>query len=487
MGLLTSSIGDRMDGVGGFDRRIWALSTVVIAGALMTILSTTSVNVALTALSRDLDVSLDHIQWIVTGYLLGLATVIPLTGWASERFGVRRLWMVTVGLFMAASVLCGLAWSADALITFRVVQALAGGMIMPTGMIALTLAVGPGRVGRAVSLIGVPMLLAPAFGPVLGGLFVEHASWRWIFYVNVPFGLASLVLAWRLLPVDGPRGRHRLDWVGLLLASPGLALLTFGMAEIPMRGGVGHSSVYLPIGGGVALLAAFVAHARRITHPLLDIRLFARLRVAAAFATTLLLGAALFGSLLILPLYFQVLRGEDALTTGLLLVPQGVGAAAIMPFTGPLTDRLGGGPVVMAGLIMLALATVALALAGADTSYPLLMATLLVRGFGLGASFMPAMAAGYAAIEPGAVPRATSAMNVMQRVGGSIGAALLAVILQQQIARNGPVADAFSHTFWWAFALTVIAMPPALVLCFGERLARVAMVPGGRDPRGKDH
>lgn len=152
---------------------------------------------------------------------------------AVDRFGVRRLWLTTGNIFVAASALCGLAWSANSLIAFRVIQGLAGGMIMPLGMIILTLAVGPARVGRAMSVVGVPMLLGPTFGPVLGGMLVEYLGWPFIFWMNVPVGLVGLALAWRLLPDSRASGHHRLDWVGLLLASPGVALLTFGLAEIP--------------------------------------------------------------------------------------------------------------------------------------------------------------------------------------------------------------------------------------------------------------
>ncbi len=492
MGRVTEAVGRRVDGVAGFDRHVWAISVVVVMGAIMSILSTTTVNVALATLSRELDAPISRIQWVVTAYLLALAAVIPVTGWAAERFGIRRLWLATGATFVAASLLCGMAWSATTLIAFRVVQGLAGGMIMPLGMMILTLTVGPDRVGRAMSVIGVPMLLGPTFGPVLGGLLVEYLSWPWIFYMNVPVGLAGLALAWRLLPARRPQGRQRLDWVGLLLSSPGIALLTFGLAEIPAHGGVAYPAVYVPLLAGAALLALFIRHARRTTEPLIDVRLFASLRLAAASATTFLLGVALFGSLLVLPLYFQIVRGEGALVTGLLLIPQGLAAAAVMPLVGPLTDRFGGGRVVLVGVGLLALGTAVLTQVSPDMPYSVLLGGLAVRGLGLGASMMPAMAAAYAAMRPETVPRATSGLNVTQRVGGSIGAAVLAVILNTQMAAalpgadtaagaaptgglgpyTGAVAAAFGTTFWWAFWLTLAAIPAALVLARQERRAR---------------
>src|SRR3954463_967838 len=211
----------------------------------MSILDATIVNVALQTLRQDLGVSLATIQWVATAYLLALSAVIPLTGWMAERFGPRTVWMGSVAGFVVTSALCGLAWSAGALIAFRVLQGLAGGMIMPIGMIPLAQAAGPQRMGRVMSVVGVPMLLGPVLGPVLGGLIVEHLSWRWIFYVNLPVGVVGLVLAARLLPstrAEGTRGvtavPPELDWKGLLMLSPGVAMLVFGLSEVGAHGRV---------------------------------------------------------------------------------------------------------------------------------------------------------------------------------------------------------------------------------------------------------
>src|SRR6187200_1839759 len=192
---------------GRLEPEVRAVAIVVIVGAIMSILDTTIVNVALESLSRDLDAPLSTIQWVATGYLLALATVIPVTGWAAERFGPRRVWMTVVSGFVATSALCGLARSAESLIAFRVLQGLAGGMIMPIGMITLAQAAGPKRVGRGRSVVGVPMLLAPVLGPVLGGLILESLSWRWIFFVNLPIGAIGLFLAARLMPAERAEGR----------------------------------------------------------------------------------------------------------------------------------------------------------------------------------------------------------------------------------------------------------------------------------------
>jgi EmrB/QacA subfamily drug resistance transporter len=484
-------------------REVWIVSAVVVTGVVMSILDTTIVNVALETLSRELHAPLNTIQWVATGYLLALATVIPLTGWMTERFGSKRIWMISVALFGIGSALCGLAWSAESLIFFRVLQGFGGGMIMPVGMALLAQTAGAHRVGRVMSVVGVPMLLGPILGPVIGGLIVDSASWRWIFYVNVPIAAVALVLAARLLKADAGRAdAGRLDWLGLGLLSPGLAGIVFGLSESESHGGFGDPLVWGPIAAGVVLVALFVRHAWRAERPLIDVRLFRDRVFAAASATTFLIGGALFGAMIILPLYYQVARGESALTAGLLMAPQGLGAAAAMPIAGKLTDRLGGGRVAVAGLLILTIGTIPFAFLKSDTSYTLLALLLVLRGLGIGSSMMPSMAAAYASLERAAVPRATSALNVMQRVGGSIGTALLAVVLQGQIkdqlggaggAGGGtlerlpdnvrarvaePLADAFAATFWWAVGISVVALVPAIVLAVAQKRERAAAAQG---------
>jgi EmrB/QacA subfamily drug resistance transporter len=479
----------------GLDGPLLLISAVVVIGAIMSILDTTIVNVALETLSRDLHVGLGDVQWVATGYLLALAVVIPLTGWMSERFGARRVWLTSVTLFVAGSVLCGLAWDLPSLIAFRVLQGLGGGMVMPVGMIVLTQTAGPQRVGRVMSIIGVPMLLGPVIGPVLGGLIVDHLSWRWIFFVNVPIGALALVMGLRWLPrVNASEHPGRLDWRGLALLSPGLGLAVFGLSETSASGGLGALQAWLPLVSGIGLIAAFALHALRAPRPLIDVRLFKVPAFSASAATVLLFGIAFFGSMLLLPLFFQVARGESALHAGLLTAPQGLGAALTMPIAGALTDRIGGGRVAVVGIALAVLTTLPLALVQGSTSLFLVEGVLFLRGVALGLSMMPSMAAAYATLDRAAVPRATSALNVIQRVGGSIGTAVLAVVLSHQIVANvpgatagggleaagsipqaararlaDPLANAFGSSFWWAVALTAIAIIPAIILALTGR------------------
>jgi EmrB/QacA subfamily drug resistance transporter len=457
------------------DRAIWPLAAVVVVGSIMSILDTTIVNVALETLSVDLSSPVESVQWVVTGYMLALAAVIPVTGWAARRIGTRRLYLTSLVLFTLGSVLCGFAWSIDSLIVFRVLQGLGGGMLMPTGMIILARAAGPQRIGRVLSAIGVPMVLAPVFGPVLGGLLVEHVGWRWIFFVNVPVGILAVSLALRFLPVGRAEKAGPLDWLGVLLLSTGLPTLTYGLAKAGSGAGFASPQALVPIAAGLLLTTLFVFHSLRSTHPLLNVRLYGNRAFAAASATTFCLGATLFGALLLLPLYFQIVRHESVVATGLLLVPQSLGAAIAMPFGGRFTDRYGGGPVALVGVILTAVATLPFAFVTDGTSYVLIEASLLLRGIGIGIAMMPAMSAAYAVLRPEQIADATPQLTVVQRVGGSIGTAVLAVALgsglEGQTTAAG-AAGAFATAYWWAFGTTLAAIVPAFILLRAERRAR---------------
>jgi EmrB/QacA subfamily drug resistance transporter len=475
------------------------LRVAVVLGVTMTFLDTTIVNVALETLARDLHAPVSTIQYVATGYLLALAATIPLSGWTMERFGAKRVWIASLALFGTASLLCAAAWSAPALIAFRVLQGLGGGMIVPVGMAMLVRSAGTDP-GRVASLIGVPMVLGPTLGPLLGGLVVDNAPWRWVFWINLPLTLLVLVLATRARTAPERGGDPGpLDVVGACLLPPGLAGLVLGFAQTAEHGSVTTWSAWVPLLLGGALVAAAVRHALRTPRPLVDVRLFLVPRFAAAVAVVFLAGASFFGAWLTLPLYLQVDRGASALQTGLLMAAQGAGVALVAPLVRRLTDRFGGGRVALGGIALGLFGTAPLTAVSGSTPYGQLVALLLVRGVGLGATLMPAMAAAYTSLHADQVPRGASVVNALHRVGGAMGGALAAVGLQRQLVRLPPriggggtlpsssahlqphaselLATAFAQSFWWVLVPLVLALVPGALLAWQRGPAGTAGVP----------
>jgi EmrB/QacA subfamily drug resistance transporter len=453
------------------------LALTLMLGAVMVALDMTMVNVALDTLVRDFHTSVATIQWVSTGFLLALATVIPLTGWAVERFGARPVWLVSLVVFITGSVLCGLAWSAASLIAFRVLQGVGGGMIMPLIQTVLARAAGPDRVGRVMGVVGVPAMLGPVLGPVLGGVIVSGASWRLIFYINVPICLAALIATRGLVMPDLKRpSAFRLDLVGLSLLSPGLVAIVYGLSQAGTRGSFADVHVVAPIASGLALLAGFAIHALRSrTEPIIDVRLFRERNFASFTGVVFFFSMAMLGTALLLPLYYQQVRGEDALHAGLLLAPQGLGMGIALVVAGRLADRVSARPIILAGLALTAAATFAYTQIGADTSVALLSVAALISGAGIGTALVPAMTGAYKGLRQEAIPRATSSIRVFQQLGGSFGIAILAVVLQQQGARRATatgLAYAFSHTFWWALGFIALALVPTLMLPSGRSSKR---------------
>jgi EmrB/QacA subfamily drug resistance transporter len=437
------------------DRDVRRTAAVLLTGGMAVVFDTTIVAVALHALAGALHAPIATIQWVSTGYLLALAVTVPLVAWAQQRIGGKRLWLIALTLFLIGSVACSLAWDAPSLIAFRVVQGLGGGLLLPLVQTLIMQAAGGRDLGRTMAVVGLPAVLGPILGPVLGGAILHWLDWRWLFWVNVPFCVAGLILAARHLPADPPVRRTRLDVTGLVLLAPGLAGLLYGLSDVSRSGGFGRADVLAPGLAGLLLVAAFTAYALRRRDPLVDLRLLRRRPVAASTALLFLSGAALYGAMLLLPLFWQQSRGTSALVAGLYLAPQGLGTLASRSLSGRLTDSAGARGVALAGFVVVGLATVPFALAGAGTNLVWLMAVLVVRGFGLGLVTIPVMAVAFIGLERADVPHASIITRIGQQVGGSFGTALLAVILATQ---------GFAAAFWWSTGFTAVAVALSLIL-----------------------
>ena len=452
------------------DPALRRMTFTLIIGALAVIFDTTIMSVAIDSLAGQLHTSLDTTQWVTTAYLLALSATMPAVGWAQSVLGGRRLWIAGLGMFLIGSLLCAAAWNVQALIAFRVVQGIGGGTLMVL-MFTLIMQAAKGRnIGKVMSLITVPTALGPIIGPVIGGAILHLGDWRWIFLFNVPFCLVGGYLARRDLPQDEPRTgtRPRLDAIGMLLLSPGIAAVIYGLTQLSGSGGLAGLKVALPLIVGLALLVGYVLWAlRRGPDALLDVRLFRHRALASSSALVFLTGAALYGTMLLLPLYWQQVRGESALGAALLLIPTGVGALLSRALAGRYMDRFGSRPVAVAAFAVTFAATVPFGLITASTSDIALMAVLFVRGVGLGGAMIAIMGAAFVGLEREEIPAASSISRVAQQVGGSVGVAVLVMILQRASAgAHSPaaLASGFGEAFWWSAAFTAAAVPLCLLL-----------------------
>ncbi len=454
----------------GLDPAFLKLALILLTGAMAVMFDTTIVNVAIDTLSRELNSSVSTTQWVISAYVLALAMVVPVSGWAMDRFGAKQVWMGALALFMVGSILSSLAWSIEVLIAARVLQGIGGGLMLPVLQTLLVNAAGKRNLGRMMALISLPALLGPILGPVLGGLILSQLSWHWIFWVNIPFCVVGLVLAWRHLAPTAPKKSSHLDVIGLALLSPGLVAMLYGLSQAGSNGGFDNSAVLLPVAIGAVLLVGFVVHALNTKRPpLLDVRLFAVRSFTASNILLFLSGLSVYGAMLLLPLYEQQVRGQSALAAGLLLAPQGLGMLLTRGYAGKLTDRIGARPIVLVGFLLTIAGTLAYTQAGLDTNELLLGASLVIRGAGLGMVTIPIMAAAYLGLKPNDVPHASIATRITMQLGGAFGAAVFALILQTQLAAQAAAglvgrAAAFDNAFWWSIGLTALAIIPALFL-----------------------
>lgn len=443
------------------------LLTALVVGGITAILDTTIVAIGLHTLTVQLHAPISTIQWVSTGYLLALATAIPFVGWAQARFGGRRLWLFALGLFVLGSVLSACAWNVESLIAFRILQGLAGGIMFPLMQTLAMQHVAPEARTRTMASVSLPAALGPVLGPVLGGLVLNWLTWRWLFLINVPVGVVGFILAVLFITDDRPSReapRPRLDVVGAVLLAPGLAGLLYGLSNTHAEGAFTRTDVLIPGIGGAILLAGFIVWATRLAGTaLVDVRLLAVRSVRVSSIALTFVGTALFAGNLLLPLYFQALRGYSVLDAALLLIPQGVGTLLARSVVGRLVSRFGPRIVAVVGFLGVAAATVPFALAGTHTDLWLLCTVLFVRGLGLGVVLIPIMTAAYVDIRKDQMPQASAITRIVLQLGGAFGTALVAVVLTAAATVAHPEAG-FDAAFWWTTVITLAAAAVALLL-----------------------
>lgn len=451
---------------------------IVVIGQIMAMLDSTIVNVALRSLAVHMHTPISVIQWVVTGYLLAFAAVTPVSGWAAGRFGARRVYLWALALFTVGSLLCGIAQTPIEMIVFRVVQGAGGGLLVPVGQAVLIRASGKELLPRVMSLLGAPTVLAPILGPTVGGLLVDGPGWRWVFFVNVPIGIAALFLARFMLPRVPATETDPLDRVGLALVSAGLLGLIYGLTQVASSGHLLTPDVLVALVGGIVLLVAFVVHALHTSHPLLSVRLYRDPTFVAASLSIFCIGAVLYGATILMPLYYQQVRGLGATATGLLLGPGGIGGALASLATGYLVERIGSGRTALIGAVTGALATVPFAFITGHTSFVVLALLQAARGAAISLALMPSLTTAYQALAPSQINSATPQLTAMQRVGASLGVALFTVVLADLLTTHtgGPEAwaSAYADTFWWVAGVSIVAIAPAVFLVHCQQRHREA-------------
>lgn len=414
----------------------WLVAIVVILGAFMSILDQTVVNIAIPRLQNAFGADIHSVQWVVTAYLLTQGAMTPTASYLANNVGIKRSFILSLIAFTLGSLLCGLSWSLPVLIFFRVVQGLGGAVLLPLSFTMLFREFAPGERGLALGTLGIPTLLAPALGPILGGYIVTFTSWQLIFFINIPIGIVAVILATLFLREARAEGHSRFDLPGFITAAYGLAALLYAFSETTT---VGWGSVRVLgfLFSGALSLIAFIAieitTAHRGGQPLLDLRLFTNRSFAAGNIGLVFVIFGLFGSFFLIPIYLQVLRGQSAFQAGLILLPQALAAMVSVIVGGRLVDRIGVRAVVIPGLLLLAFATWQLTFITLNSPFWWLQLLLVLLGLSLGLTGQPLVVAALADIsEAQQVADASTITTVTRSVAASMGVALLATYVQAQ-------------------------------------------------------
>jgi EmrB/QacA subfamily drug resistance transporter len=453
------------------DPAIWKIVGVVLLGPLMTNLDSTIVNVSLSALSGELHTSLTTIQWVTSSYLLALAVMLPLSGWLVDRIGAKRVYLICFTGFTITSLLCGSASSAGSLITFRVLQGMTGGLLAPMAQMMVARVAGR-HVARVMGFMVMPILIAPILGPTLAGIILQHASWRWIFLINLPLGILSTILAFWLLPNDTAETAPRsFDITGFLLLPPGLVLLLHSLEKLSSSSVAGYQG-RIEMLFALALLSAFIVHGiRRGSAALVDLHLFRKPVFLAAASTQFFTNAVAFAGQLLLPLYLLTTPNISPAVAGFLLAPTGLGMLCSYPMMGTLTERFGSRRVSSTGALIALLGTLPFSLWATHLlPWWVVCVALFVRGVGMGSINIPSIAAAYASVPREKLPTATTTINIVQRLGGPIATTVVAIFLHartESLLRAGvPQANlhAFAAAFWLLCVIHTLALVSARCL-----------------------
>ncbi len=461
----------------------YVVAIVYVTALFLDILDTTIVNVAIPKLGEVFHSG--KAEWVVLGYTVSLAVWIPASGWLGDRFGTKKVFLFALTAFTAGSLLCSLSQSMGQLIFFRVLQGVGGGMLTPVGIAMLYRAFPPSERAKAAMIVMTPALCAPAAGPVLGGLLVTHASWHWIFLINVPIGIAAFFFGWKNLRDHKEHGVGRFDVPGFLLSAAALALVVFALSDGPSAGW-GSKPVLATAVIGVLCAVGMVYTELHVERPMLDLRLLINNRLFRQCNIVGLISMASFlGLTFVMPLYLQLLRGQNALTSGLTTFPQAFGIMISSLVAGRIYRKIGPRRLMSGGLFAAGLTIATFTRIGLDTSLWTIRVLMFLRGLCMGYAFIPMQAASYATIVPSDTGRASAIFSTQRQIGVSLGVAILASILTAHMALDRlPRADEVSRAltgFHWAFGA---AVGFAFLAAFAALFIHDSEAEGTMHPRG---
>lgn len=413
----------------------WKVLGIVMIGTLMSALDASIVNVSIPAIMADFGSSLDDIEWVITSYMLAFATLMPITAWLRDRVGHKFLYSLSLGVFTVGSLLCGIAWNLPTLILARVIQAIGGGAITPTGMAMITETFEPHERGKALGFWGMGAVMGPAFGPTVGGYLTKYFGWPSIFLVNIPIGIIGIILAMKVLKADKPgHENHRsFDFAGFAFLALFLVSFLLGMSKGESEGWTSTYVITCGILAGLGL-TGFLLVESLVPQGIMDLTLLKKPVFAACFLLTAVRSIALYGGTFLLPVFLQNFKGLDEVDSGLLMLPGSLLMGMLMPFAGRLGDKISPRVMAFIGFSLLSLFFFEYRHLDVMTSNWGIIAPTLVRGVGIAMLIAPLTATAMNAVPKQKAGMASSMLNIVQQVGGSIGIAVLSLVLHRRTA-----------------------------------------------------
>lgn len=447
-------------------RAAWAIAMAAIAPML----DTTMVNIGVNQFGQDFHTSLEIIQWVITGYVLALAATVPVSGWLMDKFNGKKVLLYSELGFILSSVLAGLSWNIESLIAFRVLQGVSAGIIIPLMTTLLMKVAGPDKLGRLMAVVGTPIILGPLFGPVIGGFLIQCTTWRWIFFINIPVGLLAIYLISKGLDNFEPfNTESKMDWIGTILLAIMSSTLIFGITRAAHFASFHNHQTYWYVGIGLITAILYIIYnVKKQNKTVMPLNLFKGKSFSAAIIGLFLVGLATNGPMLLLPLFFQNIKGFTLVQAALAMIPQGAGMLVARPTIGKMIDKLGAKLVVMVSLVISLAGSIPLIYFDEKTSFILIAVVLFIRGIGVGGITMPLMTDAYTGLQKGQIPHASIASRIIQNVGSSFGSAILATAVATVASGLKPTIPTLLHGYQVGFLISVIVIAimfiPALFL-----------------------